>query len=194
MKIRFSTGAFFAVAFILFGLFSCRDPLVSLASLPDDYSLTDAKADNCVVFEDGDITAGQTSWDDFEKNCRSGKKSSVRLAYYYTLGDKEKYDPALYEEIKDDYPVLHMAEVVYDGKKYSYYSIEDGTLYRSSYAYMKKYEGNPRSESAVFSDYTYYVLVNDDFVTWEDIEHGMFSAVLGDWVNHKRIYSDLVYK
>ncbi|MCO1603496.1 hypothetical protein [Desulfosporosinus nitroreducens] len=31
---------------------------VSLIQLPDNYNLDDAKSDNCVVFEDGDITYG----------------------------------------------------------------------------------------------------------------------------------------
>ena len=59
---------------------------------------------------------------------------------------------------------------------------------------MVKYTGEPSSASAVFSDYTYYVLVNDDTVTWEQIEHGMFSSRFGDWIDHQTVYRELIYK
>mgnify|MGYP000918393669 CR=1 FL=1 len=57
-----------------------------------------------------------------------------------------------------------------------------------------KYEGRPSSETAVFSEYTYYVLVNDNTVSWDDIEHGMLSSRLGDWIDHFKVYSDLIMK
>ena len=37
----------------------------SLNQLPKNYDLNDAKNDNCVIFENSDITYGQTVWDDF---------------------------------------------------------------------------------------------------------------------------------
>lgn len=39
-----------------------------------------------------------------------------------------------------------------------------------SLTYLVKYTGKPSSESATYSEYTYYVLVNDDTLTWEEIK------------------------
>ena len=38
---------------------------IPYAEIPGDYSLENAKNDNLVVFEDGDITSGQEAWDKF---------------------------------------------------------------------------------------------------------------------------------
>jgi len=72
---------------------------VPLTQLPEDYSLDDAKSDDCVVFEDSDITYGQKRWDTFIKETENGNEATVRLAFYYTLGDPSRYSKEHYEEI-----------------------------------------------------------------------------------------------
>ncbi|SCY55964.1 hypothetical protein [Alkaliphilus peptidifermentans] len=166
----------------------------SLNQLPDSYSLDDAKSDNCVVFENGDITNGQSVWNDFIVATENGKPSTVRLAFYYTLGDSSQYSEELYEEIKDDYPVLFIKDLSFDGKKYIIEGFEEGQLLSKEYNYLMKYEGRPKSATAIFSKYTYYVLVDDNTVTWDDIEHGRLSSQFGDWIDHYMVYSDLVFK
>lgn len=167
---------------------------VSLNAIPNDYSIDDAKSDDCVVYEDGDITDGQSLWDDFIKATEKDESATIRLAFYYTLGDPSNYTKEYYEEIKDDYPELYIKDLSYDGEKFTIESIEDGNLISKEYKYMMKYEGQPSSATALFSDYMYYVLVDDNSVTWNDIEHGMFSSQLGDWIEHSVVYSDLVWK
>lgn len=165
---------------------------VSLNDLSDNYSLDDAKSDNCVTFEDGDITYGQSVWDTFTKKTLNSKPATVRLGFYYTLGDPSRYSKELYEKIKDNYPILYINDLSFDGKKYIIESIEDGKLTSKEYKYLMKYNGHPRSTSALFSEYTYYVLVNDNNVTWDDIEHGMLSSQSGAYIDHYRVYSDLI--
>ena len=181
---------------LIFILTACSHNVarVSLKQLSDNYSLDDAKSDNCVIFEDGDITNGQSEWDSFIKKTENGNSATVRLAFYYTLGDASHYSEEYYEDIKDDYPVLYINDLIYDGKKYTIESIEDGQLISKDYTYLIKYDGQPRSVSALFSKYTYYVLVNDNAVTWDDIEHGMLSSQLGDYIDHYLVYSDLEMK
>lgn len=166
----------------------------SLIQLPDSYNLDDAKSDNCVVFENGGITYGQSVWDDFITATDNGKSSTVRLAFYYTLGDPSQYSEEHYEEIKDDYPVLFIKDLSFDGKKYIIEGFEEGQLISKEYKYLVKYEGRTKSATAIFSKYTYYVLVDDNTVTWDDIEHGMLSSQFGDWIDHYIVYSDLVFK
>jgi hypothetical protein len=185
---------------LIFLLTGCKEnaATVTLDQLPSDYDLEDAKSDNCVVYEDSDITYGQTLWDDFITATDKGISATVRLAFYFTLGDPSSYTKECYEEIKDDYPVLYIQDLSFDGKKYVIESIEDGQLISKEFKYMKKYEGQPRSATAIFSDYTYYVLVNDNTVTWEDIWDGMISSKssFGSVHNlvHKLVYSDYVFK
>jgi major membrane immunogen (membrane-anchored lipoprotein) len=165
---------------------------VSLNQLPENYNLDDAKSDNCVVFENSDITYGQSAWDDFITVTDKGKSSTVRLAFYYTLGEPSQYSEEYYKEIKDNYPVLYIKDLSFDGKKYIIEGFEDGKLISKEYKYLVKYEGRPNSATAIFSKYTYYVLVNDNSVTWGDIEHRMLSSRSGDWIEHYIVYSDLV--
>jgi hypothetical protein len=158
--------------------------------IPDNYSLDDAKNDNLVVYENGNITAGQSVWDNFVAQTKKDNPCFVRLAFYYTLGDPERYSPEHYEEIKDDYPVLYIQDLKFDGKNYNLYFVEDGHEYSFTYKYMKKIEGKPSSSTAVYSDYIYYVLLNDDTVTaWEQIERSIFSSYSGDFIDYKKVYS-----
>jgi hypothetical protein len=162
--------------------------------LPKDYTLEDAKEDGCVVYEDLDITSGQAVWDKFIKDTENGKNSVVRIAFYYTLGDPSHYSKEYYEEIKDDYPILYIMDLRYDGESYALLRTEEGKEYTDEYRYLVKYTGKPRSDSAAFSGYTYYVLVNDNTLTWKDIENGMVSSQSGAWIDHQIVYSDLTYK
>ena len=180
--------------FLLLSSFSKNTANVSLIQLPDNYNLNDAKSDNCVVYENLDITYGQSAWDDFITATDNGKSATVRLAFYYTLGDPSKYSKEYYEEIKDNYPILDIMDLSFDGKKYIIEVVEDGKLISKEYKYLVKYEGRPNSATAIFSYYTYYVLVNNKTLTWKDIEHGMLSSQYGDFIDHYKVYSDLVYK
>ena len=47
-----------------------------------------------------------------------------------------------------------------------------------------KMEGKPQSVNAIFDRYEYYVLVHDDTLTWSKIEHGMFSSIMGEYIDH----------
>ena len=163
-----------------------------LEELPEDYSLEQAKADGCVVHEDGDVTSGQTVWDAFAEAVSAGTAASVRLGFYYTLGDPSRYDPEYYESIKDDYPVLYIEDLTYDGTAYTIRWFEkDGEIVKA-YRYLMRYEGEPESPYASYDSHVRYVLTNDDSVTWEDIVWGMVSSRFGDYIDHHQVYVDLI--
>lgn len=165
----------------------------SLNQLPKNYDLNDAKNDNCVIFENSDITYGQTVWDDFISATKKGLSATVRLVFYYTFDNFSYYSNGYYKEIKDDYPIINISELSFDGEKYFIKSLEDGKLTSKEYKYLLKYEGKPSSSAALHSEYIYYVLVNDNTITWDDIKHGMFSSKSGDWIDHFVVYSDLKF-
>lgn len=158
----------------------------------DNYSLDDAKKDDCVVYENLRITSGQSIWNDFVKQAGAGNPCFVRLAFYYTIDEPERYDPDYYEQVKYDYPALYIQDLEYDGEKYTLSFAEGEEQYLFDYEYMKKFTGKTTSPYATFSQYTYYVLVNDDTVAWERIEKGLISALSTDFVNYKMVYINLI--
>jgi len=186
--------SFVFVLIIIFLFTSCtKTPdVLPYSQLPDDYSLKNAKADGCIVFENLDITSGQSEWEHFVEKTTNGESSKVRLAFYYTLGDPSHYAEEYYEEIKNDYPVLYIMDLSYDGEKFKLYRTEDGQEHSSEYKKLVRYTGKPRSANATYSQYVFYVLVDDDSVTWEQIEDGLLSSQFGDRIDHYKVYSDLV--
>jgi len=162
---------------------------IPYSEIPKNYSLEDAKNDNLVVFEDGNITSGQSVWDDFVKITEQGKPYTVRLAFYYTL-EGQGITPALeeYEDIKDNYPHLFIQDLTFDGRIYTLYSVEDKKEYKFRYKYIKRFvEASPR-ETVQYRETIRYVLVNDKEVTWEKIISGMLSSRFTDWIDHKTVY------
>ncbi len=166
--------------------------LTPLEALPEDYSLEQAKADGCVVHEDGDVSAGQEAWEEFVSDAAAGKSAGVRLYDYYTL-DPESCSPEYYEAEKDNYPHIFVRDLSFDGEKYSLRWLEDGREYVREYEYMLRYEDEAESETALYSSYVRYVLTHDETVTWEDIFRGMVSSQLGDWIDASTVYMDLIY-
>ena len=166
----------------------------ALDKLPKDYSYEDAIADGCVLFKNGDVTNGESIWQEFLDTVDNGKKATVRLADYFTIEDPSRYAPELYEEVKDDYPMLFIKDLTFDGSEYVTESYEDGKLISDTYKYLMKYEGAPRSETALYYSYLYYVLVNDDTFTWDEIWKSMLSSQSGAYIPHDLVYSDLEYK
>jgi len=161
---------------------------VALEKLPDAYTYEDAIEDGCVVFDNGDITHGQARWDEFA-SAVPNEKSSVRLAYYYTLEhyDDEEY----YESVKDEYPKLFVEDLSYDGEYYTLRWFEDDEEIVHKYKYMLRFEGDAETPYATYDRYVRYVLVNDNTLTWEDITYGMYSSYMGDYIPHHTVYTDL---
>ena len=58
-----------------------------------------------------------------------------------------------------------------------------------------KYEGEPKEGTgALFSSYERYVLVNDDAITWDEIEWGLLNSRGDDYVSHQQVYCEYVWK
>ena len=168
-------------------------PLPPLEELPADYSLEQAREDGCVVHEDGDIASGQEAWEDFLKASSAGKAAAVRLVSYYTLDDPSRYVPDYYESIKDDYPLLYVSDLTFDGKVYTVSSLEDGERLERTFSCLKYFEAEAETPGAVYDSYIRYVLVNDDAVTWEQLMHGVHSSRFGDYIPFCSVYTDYIY-
>lgn len=170
------------------------EPLPPLEELPADYSLEQAREDGCVVHEDGDIASGQEAWEAFLQASSAGKAAAVRLVDYYTLGDPSRYDPEYYESIKDDYPLLYVSDLTFDGEAYTVSSLEDGKRLERTFSHLKYFEGEAETPGAVYDAYIRYVLVNDDAVTWDQLMRGMYSSRLGDYIPFDAVYTDYIHE
>ncbi len=183
-----------ACALLLAGCGQKRaEPLPPLEELPADYSLERAREDGCVVHEDGDIASGQEAWENFLTAASSGEAASVRLVNYYTLDDPSRYDPDYYESIKDDYPLLFVSDLSFDGKTYTVSGLEDGERWTQTYSHLKRFEDQAETHSAVYDSYIRYVLVDDDTVTWRQLMHGALSSQFGDYIPFHSVYTDYIY-
>lgn len=157
-----------------------------------DYTLEQAKADGCVVHENGDISSGWESWEAFAAGAAAGRSAEVRLCSYYTL-DPERYSPEYCEREKDNYPHMFIQDLSFDGEKYTLRWFEDGQEYVREYEYLLRYEGEAESKTALYSSYVRYVLTHDEAVTWDDITRGLLSSQSGAVIDAYDVCTDLIY-
>jgi hypothetical protein len=159
--------------------------------LPGDYSLENAKSDGCVVFENHRLTSGAEAWQRFIRCTEKGEKAMVRLAYYYAQ-DEQGVSEEYYAEASNNFPVMYMEDLSFDGEAYHLYYTIDADKYQYKYPYLVKYTGTPSSKTALYSSYVYYYLVRDKDITYKQIERGMYSSQMNDWVDCKQVYADLI--
>lgn len=172
-------------------LVSNSSEYIPYEQLPADYNLEDAKSDGCVVFENLQLTSGDEVWQKFIEKTQTGEPTMLRLAYYYTL-DSQNVSEEHFTEIKDNYPVLYIQDLSFDGETYHLYYTEDKQTYEYEYPYLVRYSGTPNNDTAIYSQYVRYFLVRDKDVTFEQIEHGWFSSQSGDRIDCVAVYTDLI--
>ena len=158
--------------------------------------LRQVKRDGFVVMEDGDVSVGQEIWRDFFEKTQAGEGASVKLATYYTL-DNVNVSEEYYEENKDKYPVIYLAELSYNGREYTYRSLNglDGQNgFICTYSHLLRFEDVPKSPTATYTVCERYVLVHDADVTYDRLQYGLYSSQMGDYIAHTEVYSDYQYK
>ncbi len=194
--IRYSS---FVVLFtLILSLYGCGEnsspSWVPFEDLPEGYTLEEAKKDNCVVKENGDITSGKEVWESFLKKTENNEPASVRIFSYHTLGDKERYGEEYYESIKNDYPKMYILDLEFDGEKYIWKDYSDEEPRISEYKYLIRYEENDPPESATFESAVYYILVNENTYTLDQIQWSMLSSQSTDWIDFKYTCIEYDYK
>lgn len=163
-----------------------------LETASETYTLEQAKAEYCVVFEDSVITAGQEQWDSFLENAQSGKPAEVRLVDYDTL-DKERCSPEYYEAEKDNYPKLFTQDLSYDGTGYTVRYYDEGKEYTETYQYLKRFDEMPRTSTPEYR-LVIYMLLNDETATFSEYMAAMASSdSRTERVDGTVVYFSLVY-
>ncbi len=138
--------------------------LDDLKSLTNHYSLEQAKADGCLVMEDGDVTSGKEVFDDFLNKTSQKIDAKLRVVNYYTLDNAQS--------------AIYITDVVYENDEFKTYSVnDDNELIEDTYKYLIKdeFEANPE---ATFTTATYYMLVNDRSLTFSEIFRALASSSL----------------
>ena len=162
-------------------------PQTPLETAAERYTLEQAKAENCVVFEDSVVTAGQDQWDTFVETTKSGTPSEIRLVTYYTL-DPERCSPEYYESAKGDYPMLLVEDLSYDGETYTDRYFDEGKEYTGIYRYLKRFDEMPHTDTPEYS-LVIYMLLNDERATYSDY----MAAALSSDFRTERVEGTIVY-
>ena len=155
----------------------------------DPDALQNAKDAGCVVMENGTATFGQEVWQSFVQTTERGESSQVQVAHYHTLDETESTGE-YYEAVKEDYPILYLLNLEFDGENYTLHWTEEDTEYVRTYCYLMHYHGGDPDEEFINGAEDIYVLTNDNTVTWTDIVRGMLSSQSGDAIDHYVVYRE----
>lgn len=143
--------------------------------------LETAKAEGCVVTENGDVTAGQEAWQTFCETAWAGDDAEVRLADWYDATDSS---PAR----------LYFQTLAFDGETYTltaeYGESDDGEPWQESYTELLRFSYTDWRDNSC----TAYFLTNDPDVTREDISRMETSSLESQTVDVRGVYTECVPK
>ena len=173
------------------------------SGLPEG-SLDEIINDGFVVMKNGSVISGEDKWQEFVKKTEAKEPAEINIAYYYTLTGRMAKN--LYEMSKMDYPVVYLHRLKYDGESFIFSPLQKSDVSDSKYEimpdneneweqkfkYMKHYTEKAPNDTALFSAFDKYVLVDDDTKTWEDIWNATIGLAEGFW--HAEVFNKYDYK
>ena len=140
---------------------------MSFDALPDGYGTEDAVADDCVVFEDTQLISGQDIWKDFLKSTEKELPGQVRVARYLSESDS-----------------LSLTDLSYQDGSF-HVNTNDGSS--RSYQYLNHYELQADDGTPIEC----WVLVNQEDLTYREIEQSLASSLFGAATDHYTVYFDV---
>lgn len=166
---------------MIYGAFSIPDSILTgpipLEELPEVYGAEQAMIDGCLVLRDGEAMENIESFREFAARCNRGEAGFFRIVNWY-YGDNPHYT---------------VFDLNYDGHTYTISWLEDGRRQSADFRYLKHFTGEKEQENMAYDAYEYYVLVNDNDVTWLEIWDGLISSQHGGAIDHMTIFSDYIY-
>ena len=139
--------------------------------LPTSYTLEDAKLDGCVVFEDLILMSGESNWNKFFDLSQSDQEATIRIVSYYS-----------------DDSLFYIKDLSFDG---SYYYVSEKDVETKQYKYLNHYSIRP-DNNASYKIFDYYILVNEQDVSFDSLEKSMVSSKSGDYIDQYRIFINLI--
>ena len=156
---------------------SVRTGLSPLNQLPEKYSAEQAMIDGCFVTEDGFARENKELFQDFAVCSLNGMPGVIRIVNWHYGEDSQ----------------WNAIDLSYDGNVYTISTMSDSQTTRYLFRYLKHYTGEKAWEGADHDAFDYYVLVNDDNVTFEDIMTGKLDMSDSKNPAHWTVYADLIY-
>ena len=144
------------------------------------------KEEDIVMIENQNCTYGYDLWKEFYNKVDNKKEATMLCVIKYEL-KKEHVADEVYESLKNNYPILYLYLVEYDGENFNL-KIRNCTNSeiesQDTYKYLLRFEGN---YPAYTNNATYekYVLVDDPTLTWE----GYTTSVLSSTFTDHQIYN-----
>ena len=124
--------------------------------------------DGCFVSEDGHARDNQEAFHSFAQNAASGIPGFIRL---FNCHYGEDYQ-------------WNAMDLSYDGDQFI---LQGSDTY--TFRYLKHFTGEKDRPDAAYDSYEYYVLTNDNTVTWEDILSHRVDAE-----EHWTVYAEFTYR
>lgn len=152
---------------------SVRTGLIPLNELPEVYNAEQAMIDGCFVTEDGTARENKELFQDFAVCSWNGIPGVIRTVNWH-YGEDSRWS---------------VYDLSFDGNMYTLTTLENTYTFR----YLKQFTGEKAWEGADHDAFDYYVLVNDNTVTFEDIMTGKLD--MSDWKNpaHWTVYANFIY-
>ena len=145
-----------------------EERIKSLEELPELYSAEQAMIDGCFVSEDGHARDNQEAFHSFAQNAASGIPGFIRL---FNCHYGEDYQ-------------WNAMDLSYDGDQFI---LQGSDIY--TFRYLNHFTGEKDRPDAAYDSYEYYVLTNDNTVTWEDILNHRVDAE-----DHWTVYAEFTYR
>ena len=145
-----------------------EERIKSLEELPELYSAEQAMIDGCFVSEDGHARDNQEAFHSFAQNAASGIPGFIRL---FNCHYGEDYQ-------------WNAMDLSYDGDQFI---LQGSDIY--TFRYLNHFTGEKDRPDAPYDSYEYYVLTNDNTVTWEDILNHRV-----DPEEHWTVYAEFTYR
>ena len=153
---------------------SVRTGLIPLNELPEVYSGEQAMIDGCFVTADGVARENKELFREFVVSSWNGIPGMIRIVNWH-YGEDSHWSAM---------------DLNFDGNVYTITTLENTYTFK----YLKQFTGEKAWEGADHDAFDYYVLVNDDSVTFEDIMSGKLD--MSDVKNpaHWTVYANFIYR
>lgn len=158
---------------MVYGEFSIPEDILTgyipLEELPEVYSAEQAMIDGCFVTEDGIARQNQEVFHAFAENSWNGIPSVIRL-YNCHYGDTFQWSAM---------------DLSFDGSVYTLTGPENTYTFQ----YLKHFTGEKAWVEADHDAFEYYILMNEDVASWQDIQNGKLDHMDAHWT----IYAEFLY-
>lgn len=152
---------------------SVRTGLIPLEELPEKYCAEQAMIDGCFVQTDGVARENKELFQDYAVSTWNKIPGVIRIVNWH-YGEESR---------------CSVMDLEFDGNTYTLTSLENTYTFR----YLKRYTGEKAWENADHDAFECFVLVNDDSITWQDIQSGKLDMNDHNNPGYWMVYMDYTY-